>query len=114
MNLVADETLEDRKMGIASRKFDEKMADMRRTYTAWPAQRKEKLRSSLEKLNGAVEEMLDCGFLVRVQQEIDFEDEQGNPVSHTVEYSPRILLQAVKAWDANEDFAPGDAATWYG
>ncbi len=102
-------------MGIpASREFDEKMADMRRTYASLSPERKEKLRACLEKLSIPATDMLECGFLVRVQQEIDLENEEGDSEFHKVEYDPNVLLQAVKAWDADEDFAPGNAVTFYG
>jgi hypothetical protein len=102
-------------MGLpASREFDEKMADMRRQYARLSPEGKDKLRRCLEDLSSPAKEMLECGFLVRVQQEIDFEDDEGNRIFATVEYDPNVLLQAVKAWDAGEDFAPGNATTIYG
>ena len=100
---------------IPSREFDEKMADMRRYYASLSSENKEKLRFCLEKLNPIANEMLTCAHLLLcVQQEIDLEDEEGNPTSFMVEFNPRMLLEAVKTWDAGGDYTPPAMSTYYG
>jgi hypothetical protein len=100
---------------IASRKFDEKMADMRRYYESMTAEKRTMLRLSLEKLSIVAKDMLaSFSFLVSVQQEIDVEDEEGNPTFVKIEFCPGVLLEAVKAWDANDNYAPSPLTTFFG
>jgi hypothetical protein len=100
---------------IPSRKFDEKMADMRQNYARFSSENQEKFRSCLEKLAPVARDMLECAhFLVSIQQEIDLKDEEGNPTSFMVEFDPRMLLEAVKAWDAGENYTPPAMSTYYG
>ena len=88
---------------------------MRKNYAFLSAENKGKLRACLEELSSVAKEMLACaGLLVSVQQEIDLEDEEGNPVFVKVEYGPHVLLDAVKAWDADENYAPPAITTFYG
>ena len=100
---------------IPSRTFDEKMADMRQNYAGLSSENKEKLRACLEKLASIAGEISHCAnMLVSVQQEFDLEDEEGNPTFFKVEYNPRVLLEAVKTWDAGGNYAPPALTTYYG
>jgi len=102
-------------MSIPRREFEEKMADMRRNYERMTPENKQKLKACLEELSPVSGKLIECAWMrMSVVQDIDYEDEDGNPVAMKIEYDPKVLLEAVKTWDAGEDYAPSALTTWIG
>lgn len=89
------------------RHFDCQIADLRQWYDSLVPSEREQFRAWLERVIIVASEGSQWGALLRVGTEYDVCDRDGNTLWWAdAEFSPRTMLDAVKAWDAGEAFTP--------
>jgi hypothetical protein len=89
------------------RHSDEKVSDFRKFYESLETDKRAEFRSWLEKVKALNEEGAQWSAQLRVRTEYDGCDENGETLRWAdAEFSARTAIDAVKAWDAGENFSP--------
>ena len=108
---ISDEFREwERKMrSQVIQKFDQEIQELRLTYLALRKDQRNEFASWLQQVSTAVEAMPRYGIRIAIRAHLDNSvvDEEGDVVHDgTCSLSPRLMLNAIRAWDSREEYTP--------